>query len=181
MRRAIVRFVSLLIAVPSLFVVQQVLAAEGSRTLSLDQRIEYQHRLEAVWHGHRIWPAGNTHAKPSLDQLLSEAALRARVEHGLAMSAALEHVWHAPITGAQLQAEIQRMVAGSKDPATLRELFAALDNDPFVIAECLARPQLAERLARSRYARDGRWHGALRGSIELELSRAGAAARAAFG
>ena len=28
----------------------------------------------------------------------------------------------------------------------LRELFAALGNDPFVIAECLARPVLAERL-----------------------------------
>jgi hypothetical protein len=32
-------------------------------------------------------------------------------------------------------------------PEVLRELFAALDNDPFVIAECLARPVLVERLA----------------------------------
>ena len=28
----------------------------------------------------------------------------------------------------------------------LRELFAALGNDPFVVAECLAKPVLAERL-----------------------------------
>src|SRR5207247_10607025 len=31
-------------------------------------------------------------------------------------------------------------------PEVLRELFAALGNDPFVIAECLARPVLSERL-----------------------------------
>jgi hypothetical protein len=31
----------------------------------------------------------------------------------------------------------------------LREIFEALGNDPFVIAECLARPVLAERLVNS--------------------------------
>ena len=31
----------------------------------------------------------------------------------------------------------------------LRELFEALGNDPFVIAECLARPVLAERMITS--------------------------------
>src|SRR5206468_703913 len=36
----------------------------------------------------------------------------------------------------------------TKQPEVLRELFAALGNDPFVIAECLARPVLAERFAR---------------------------------
>jgi hypothetical protein len=36
----------------------------------------------------------------------------------------------------------------------LRELFEALANDPFVIAECLARPLLAERLVTNFYADD---------------------------
>src|SRR5262249_40226008 len=36
----------------------------------------------------------------------------------------------------------------------LAELWTALDNDPFVIAECLARPVLVERLIRERYAAD---------------------------
>jgi N-acetylneuraminic acid mutarotase len=40
------------------------------------------------------------------------------------------------------------MAQQTKQPDVLRELFAALDNDPTVIAECLARPALAEGLTR---------------------------------
>src|SRR4029078_13714359 len=52
----------------------------------------------------------------------------------------------------------------------LRELFAALGNDPYVVAECLARPALADRLARSFYAHDQRFHGGLRQSAQAELA-----------
>ena len=38
------------------------------------------------------------------------------------------------------------MARDTKQPEVLRELFEALGNDPFVIAECLARPVLTERL-----------------------------------
>jgi hypothetical protein len=38
------------------------------------------------------------------------------------------------------------MASHTKQPEVLRELFEALGNDPFVIAECLARPVLTERL-----------------------------------
>jgi hypothetical protein len=38
------------------------------------------------------------------------------------------------------------MASQTKQPGVLRELFVALGNDPFVVAECLARPILAERL-----------------------------------
>ena len=41
---------------------------------------------------------------------------------------------------------MERMAKRTKQPEVLRELFDALGNDPFVIAECLARPALAERL-----------------------------------
>ena len=41
---------------------------------------------------------------------------------------------------------MDRMAANTKQPDVLRELFEALRNDPFVIAECLARPIAAERL-----------------------------------
>src|SRR5207247_9098147 len=44
---------------------------------------------------------------------------------------------------------MDRMAQQSKQPELLRERFAALGNDPFVIAECLARPVLAERFANS--------------------------------
>src|SRR5205085_3104828 len=46
----------------------------------------------------------------------------------------------------QLQAEMERMAHHTKQPEVLREIFQALGNDPFVIAECLARPVLAQRL-----------------------------------
>ena len=51
----------------------------------------------------------------------------------------------------------------------LRELFAALGNDPFVIAECLARPALAERLLSNWYAYDRRIHGELKQRAGAEL------------
>ena len=38
------------------------------------------------------------------------------------------------------------MAQHTKQPQLLRELFRALADDPFVIAECLARPVLAQRL-----------------------------------
>ena len=51
----------------------------------------------------------------------------------------------------------------------LRELFEALGNDPFVIAECLARPALSERLVTNFYAHDQRFHGELRQRAEADL------------
>ncbi len=38
------------------------------------------------------------------------------------------------------------MAIRTRQPEVLRELFAALGNDPFMVAECLARPILSERL-----------------------------------
>ena len=49
---------------------------------------------------------------------------------------------------------MDRMAKHTKQPEVLRELFAALGNDPFVIAECLARPALADRLLTNWYAYD---------------------------
>ena len=46
------------------------------------------------------------------------------------------------------------MARDTKQPEVLRELFEALGNDPAVIAECLARPILAERLIADLSAQD---------------------------
>ena len=45
------------------------------------------------------------------------------------------------------------MAKHTRQSEVLQELFDALGNDPFVIAECLARPALAERLLTSEYDR----------------------------
>ncbi len=64
---------------------------------------------------------------------------------------------------------MDRMAKGTKDPATLNELFEALNNDPYLIAECLARPVLADRLVRNWYANDERFHKETRGKAEEAL------------
>ena len=50
------------------------------------------------------------------------------------------------------------MARDTKQPEVLRELFEALGNDPAVIAECLARPILAERLIADLSAQDQTRH-----------------------
>src|SRR5438874_528245 len=84
-------------------------------------------------------------------------------------SQALEDYWQRPITADQLQAEMDRMAQHSKQPEVLEELFEALGNDPFVIAECLARPALSERLLTNWYAYDQRVHGDLKQRAEADL------------
>src|SRR2546421_1620607 len=64
---------------------------------------------------------------------------------------------------------MDRMALHTKQPEVLRDLFEALGNDPFVIAECLARPALAERSLTDWYAYDERIHGELKQRAEAEL------------
>jgi len=142
------------------------LAQGGDDLLSFDERVQYQRAIEEVHWQHRIWPAANPGPKPGLDEVLSDSVIRERVATYLQKSAALGVIWSRPLTGEQLQAEMDRMVRGSKNPERLRDLFAALDDDPFLVAECLARPLLVDRLTRSWYARDERFHGALRKQAE---------------
>ena len=120
--------------------------AHQNRTLSFADRVAYQRAIEDVYWRHRIWPDTNPGPKPSLDAVMSQAEIEKKVEEYLRNSQALEDYWQRPITADQLQAEMERMASHTKQPEVLRELFEALGNDPFVIAECLARPVLTERL-----------------------------------
>ena len=104
---------------------------------------------------------------------MPSAQLEKKVEDYLRNSQALDDYWHKPLSAEQLQAEMERMAQHTKQPETLRELFEALGNDPFVIAECLARPALSERLATSFYAHDQRFHGELRRRAEAGLQTHG--------
>ena len=120
--------------------------AHQSRSLSFADRVAYQSAIEDVYWRHRIWPDTNAGPKPALDAVMSQAQLQKKVEDYLRNSQALEDYWQRPITADQLQAEMERMASNTKQPEVLPELFEALGNDPFVIAECLARPVLTERL-----------------------------------
>src|SRR5215813_7023979 len=120
-----------------------------SGTLSFAERVAYQRAIEEVYWRHRIWPKERPDPKPSLDAVMSQATIEQKVQDYLRHSELLEQGWQKPITPEQLQAEMDRITQHTKQPEVLRELFAALGNDPFVIAECLARPVLAERFANS--------------------------------
>jgi hypothetical protein len=116
------------------------------RALTFVERVAYQGAIEDVYWRHRNWPKENPHPKPSFDAVMSQAQLENKVAGYLRDSLILQDYWQRPITAEQLQAEMDRMARDTKQPEVLHELFEALGNDPFVIAECLARPLLAERL-----------------------------------
>ena len=120
--------------------------------LTFAERVAYQRAIEDVYWRHRIWPKDRPDPKPSLERVMSQAQMETKVTDYLRKSRALEDYWHQPITAEQLQTEMDRMAQHTKQPEVLRELFEALGNDPFVIAECLARPILAERLFTSALA-----------------------------
>ena len=119
--------------------------------LDLQSRLICRQVVEEVYWRHRIWPEENLTPKPDLDQVLPVQVLQGRVEDELRRSTALAQLWQRPITGAQLQAEIERMIRSTNQPRVLAEIFSALNSDPHLVAECLARPVLAERLIRSYY------------------------------
>jgi N-acetylneuraminic acid mutarotase len=121
-------------------------ASGQNRSLSFADRVAYQRAIEDVYWRHRTWPNTNARPKPALDAVMSQAQIEKKVTDYLRNSQALEDDWQQPIIPDQLQAEMERMASHTKQPEVLREIFAALGNDPFVIAECLARPVLAERL-----------------------------------
>jgi FG-GAP-like repeat len=131
----------------------------AQRTLTFEERVSYQRAIEEVYWRHRIWPKENADPKPSLDAVMTQAQLEKKVQDYLRDSQALENYWHRPITAEQLQAEMDRMAQDTKQPEVLRDLFESLENDPFVIAECLARPVLTERLLSNQYERADRGRG----------------------
>ena len=128
--------------------------AVANRTLTFAERVFYQRAIEEVYWHHRIWPKERPDPKPSLDAVMSQAQLENKVEEYVRNSQALEDYWHRPLTSEELQAEIHRMAEHTGQPEVLRELFEALGNDSFVIAECVAKPVLTERLVADLSAQD---------------------------
>ena len=133
---------------------------------SLEDRISCHRAIEAVYARHR-----------SLAREVPLVAVRRKAEDAVLKSAALQRFWGVALTDAQLQAELDRMAVHSKAPDVLRELFAALGDDPGKAAECLARPLLADRLIRSYYSHDSRFHGGLKDRAAREMEENGASSR----
>jgi putative metal-binding protein/Kelch motif protein/thrombospondin type 3 repeat protein len=137
----------------------------SARTLSLEDRIAAQRAIEEVYWSHRIWPDSNPGVKPRLEDVVTEADLRAKVEEGLRKSNALAR----PITPRDLQAEMERMARDSRSSAVLIELFHALGDDPLLIAECLARPLLADRRLREEHPDLESWWSTAKAEVGTEV------------
>jgi hypothetical protein len=118
-------------------------------TLTFTERVAHQRAIEEVYWRHRIWPKENPGPKPPLDAIVSQRQIEQKVEDYLHKSQLINGERGSLITPSELQVEMDRMAQHTKQPEVLRELFAALGNDPLIIAECLARPIVAERLLRN--------------------------------
>lgn len=130
----------------------------GQQPVTIAERVKTQEAIERVAYEHRIWPGDNPTPKPPLGQMAPPELLERKALEPLKMGAALRERWGLEITPAMLQGELDRMARETRDPATLRELFAALGNDPYLLAETLARSIVTERALRGRYAYDGALH-----------------------
>src|SRR6266513_2217064 len=144
-------------------------APVSRNTLTFAERVAYQRAIEQVYWRNRIWPKQRPDAKPSLAAVMSQAEVENKVGNYLRESQALEDYWQRPFTAEQLQAEMDRMAKHTKQPEVLREIFAALGNDPFVIAECLAKPLLSERLLAKLSGHDERLQSELRAEGQLKV------------
>jgi N-acetylneuraminic acid mutarotase len=131
-----------------------------ARSLSFEERVDAQEAIERVYHSHRI---GSTR---SFDEAVSRELLEAKVRRYLAQSAALEQFWYSPVTAEMLHRELVRMTAQTRNPERLGELYAALNDDPVLIQECLARPALVDRLVADWYAFDSKIHADERRAAE---------------
>ena len=148
------------------------IAAFARGPLTFEERAKAQQAIERVYYAHRIWPKENPQPKPPFEQMVPRSVIEAKVTDYLKKCAALDKYWQRPIQPNQLQAEMDRMAKGSKDVATLRQLCAALNDDPWLIAECLARPILADRLVQHLFAADSGIFSQAREQAERALTEA---------
>lgn len=128
-----------------------LLISSSAEALTIEARAECHAAVERHYWEQRIWPAQNPQPKPRFEDAVSATALHRQAQDALAMSVALEALWGERIDAPALRREVERMARESRDPKMLGRIFAALDDDPALVRECLARPRLAERRLRTRY------------------------------
>jgi N-acetylneuraminic acid mutarotase len=130
------------------------------RSLGYEERAAAQREIARVYYRHQLGAAA------PFDEAVPAALLEQRVRTYIQESVALDTIWHTAVTEEALDLELQRIASQTRFPDRLREIYAALDNDPVRVRECLARPALVDRLARRFYAFDARLHAAERREAE---------------
>jgi hypothetical protein len=118
------------------------LRAEAPRSLSFADRVACQGVVEEVYHSHQI---GTTR---TFREAVRRDVLERKARRAVEGSAALERFWDTPVDGRMLRAELERIARDTRFPARLRQIYEALEDDPFLVEECFVRPVLVDRLLR---------------------------------
>ncbi len=125
------------------------------RDLTFDERVRAQEAIERVYYAHQ------TGATRPFEEAVPRAVLQTKVRAYLRRSVALDRFWHTPVTAEALDRETARIVANSRLPERLEEMYAALGGNAFLFQETIVRAALVERLTRRFAEHDERWAGAL--------------------
>src|SRR2546425_9943764 len=123
-----------------------------ARSLGFEDRVGAQRAIERVYYSHQLG------ARRSFEEAVRQDILEAKVRTYLRETVALRTFWGVTVTDDMLRAELKRMSLQSRMPGRLRELYGALDHDPTLLLECLARPALVDRLSRSFFSYDRAIH-----------------------
>ncbi len=151
---------ALAIVVVSIGTTCPLLATTTPRMLTFDERVEAQKKIERVYYAHQLG------TRPPFDEIASRERLERKVRTYVEQSVALDQIWGVPLTADALAREWQRIARSTSFPDRLQELYSVLGNDPFVIQECLVRPELAAHLAHGRFAADPHIHASARAEAE---------------
>jgi len=135
-------------------------APAAARDLTFEERVAAQEAIERVYYSHQI---GAT--KP-FEEAVPRQLLEQKVRTYLEESVALDRTWHTPVTAKALRREMERLARQTRLPDRLSAIYAALDNDSFLVQECLARQTLVDRLARNFFSYDGTIHAEVRAEAE---------------
>lgn len=135
-------------------------ASGSEHVLSFEDRVACQEAIERVYYSHQIG------ATRPFEEAVSRPVIEKKVRTYLQQSLALQWWWKTSVTALSLEHEIQRIAANTQLPERLFEVYGALGGDSILIQECLARPVLVDRLARSFFATDQRIHGRARREAE---------------
>lgn len=130
--------------------------------LTFEERVACQETLDRLAYSHQLG------ARRTFEEAVQPDLAEQKVSALLDKSAALEAFWKVEITQEAVEAELRRIAGQTLMPSRLHEVFAALDFDPVLIHECLARPLLVNRTIQNLFLKDVRIHdGAQRAAEEL--------------
>ena len=125
---------------------------------------------ELQW-SYNIWPKENKTEKPQFAAIVNKDDIYYSVINSLKKQTALANEFGIEISAEMLQGELDRMARDSKDPNRLKELYMILGNNPASIAECVARPNLVNRILRNHYDNSQTIHEQSKLQAEFELKQ----------